>query len=55
MVESIGSSTTIEGSTLTNKEVKDLLHSVKISSLKSRDEQEVFGYLQGFESYSRRV
>ena len=45
-IESIGSSTRIEGSTLTNEEVKNLLHSVQISSLKSRDEQEVFGYYE---------
>ncbi|PIY09633.1 MAG: hypothetical protein COZ18_07590 [Flexibacter sp. CG_4_10_14_3_um_filter_32_15] len=45
-IESIGSSTRIEGSTLTNEEVKKLLQSVKISSLKSRDEQEVFGYYE---------
>ncbi len=45
-IESIGSSTRIEGSTLTNEEVQKLLHGVKISSLKSREEQEVFGYYE---------
>ena len=45
-IESIGSSTRIEGSTLTNKEVKNLIDSVKITSFKTRDEQEVFGYYE---------
>ncbi|MGD1839706.1 MAG: Fic family protein [Thermonemataceae bacterium] len=46
IIESIGSSTRIEGSTLTNDEVKQLLNNLKISSLKTRDEQEVFGYYE---------
>ncbi len=45
-IESIGSSTRIEGSTLTNEEVKNLIESVKITSFKTRDEQEVFGYYE---------
>lgn len=45
-IESIGSSTRIEGSALTNKEVKNLIDSIKISSFKTRDEQEVFGYYE---------
>lgn len=45
-IESIGSSTRIEGSTLTNEEVKNLIDSVKITSFKTRDEQEVFGYYE---------
>jgi len=43
-IESIGSSTRIEGSTLTDREVKQLIDSVKTTSFKTRDEQEVFGY-----------
>jgi len=43
-IESIGSSTRIEGSQLTNEEIKHLLENVKITDLKSRDEQEVVGY-----------
>lgn len=43
-IESIGSSTRIEGATLTNQEVQDLLKDIKIVKLKSRDEQEVIGY-----------
>jgi len=45
-IESIGSSTRIEGSTLTNEEVKQLIDSVKISSFKTRDEEEVYGYYE---------
>ena len=43
-IQSIGSSTRIEGATLTNAEVENLLDNVKITNLKERDEQEVFGY-----------
>ncbi len=43
-IESIGSSTRIEGAQLTNKEIKQLLENIKITELKSRDEQEVVGY-----------
>lgn len=43
-IESIGSSTRIEGAQLTNDEIKQLLENVKITELKSRDEQEVVGY-----------
>ncbi len=48
-IESIGSSTRIEGATLTDKEVKDLLKNVKIKKLKTRDEQEVIGYYEVLE------
>lgn len=43
-IESIGSSTRIEGSTLTDKEVEKLLKSVKITKLNTREQQEVVGY-----------
>lgn len=43
-IESIGSSTRIEGATLTNAEVEKLLKSVKVTKLKTRDEEEVVGY-----------
>jgi len=43
-IESIGSSTRIEGGTLTDKEIEKLLNDVKITKLKTRDEQEVIGY-----------
>ncbi len=45
-IESIGSSTRIEGATLTNTEVEKLLKSVKITKLKTRDEEEVVGYYE---------
>ena len=48
-IESIGSSTRIEGATLTNQEVKELLKDVKITKLKTRDEQEVIGYYEVLE------
>ena len=48
-VESIGSSTRIEGVMMTDDEIKDLLKSIKISKLKTRDEQEVFGYYEALE------
>ncbi|MDR2816406.1 MAG: Fic family protein [Proteiniphilum sp.] len=43
-IESIGSSTRIEGSAMTDEEVQQLLKNVKITNLKTRDEQEVRGY-----------
>ena len=36
-IESIGSSTRIEGSTLSNEEVRRLIEDVKITSFKTRD------------------
>ena len=43
-IESIGSSTRIEGATLTDAEVEKLLKSVKITKLTTREQQEVVGY-----------
>ncbi|MFT4523617.1 MAG: Fic family protein [Bacteroidia bacterium] len=43
-IESIGSSTRIEGSKMTDEEVDAFVNAIKITSFKSRDEQEVFGY-----------
>lgn len=48
-IASIGSSTRIEGSTLTNDEVKALLQNISMSQLKEREEQEVFGYYEVLE------
>ena len=48
-IQSIGSSTRIEGVTLTNEEIETLLSNLKINKLKSRDEQEVFGYYEALE------
>lgn len=43
-IESIGSSTRIEGVKLSDKEVEALLSGLDITALQSRDEQEVTGY-----------
>lgn len=43
-IESIGSSTRIEGSKLSDREVERLLSGLAIKSFKTRDEQEVAGY-----------
>jgi Fic family protein len=48
-IESIGSSTRIEGATLTDPEVEKLLKSVKINKLTTREEQEVVGYYDGLQ------
>lgn len=45
-IESVGSSTRIEGVKLTNSEVEALLRGVKTYSFRSRDEQEVAGYAE---------
>jgi len=48
-IQSVGSSTRIEGATLTDEEVKMLLNNVKITKFKSRDKQEVIGYYEALE------
>lgn len=45
-IESIGSSTRIEGSRLTDQEVERLLSNLAIQSFDTRDEQEVAGYAE---------
>ena len=45
-IESIGSSTRIEGSRLTDREVEVLLSNLQIQHFTSRDEEEVAGYAQ---------
>jgi Fic family protein len=45
-IESVGSSTRIEGVKLTNSEVEALLRGIKTYSFRSRDEQEVGGYAE---------
>ena len=49
-IESIGSSTRIEGSKLSDGEVERLLSNLEIKSFESRDEQEVAGYAQVMET-----
>lgn len=48
-IASIGSSTRIEGSTLSNEEVEKLLSNISMGQLKERDEQEVYGYYEVLE------
>ncbi|MEI6757226.1 MAG: DUF977 family protein [Chlorobium sp.] len=45
-IESIGSSTRIEGSKLSDREVERLLSNLAINSFETRDEQEVAGYAE---------
>lgn len=48
-IESIGSSTRIEGAKLTDAEVETLLSGLKTRSFQSRDEQEVAGYAEAMD------
>ncbi len=52
-IESIGSSTRIEGSKLSDRDVERLLANLEIKSLASRDEQEVAGYAEVMETIFR--
>ena len=45
-IESVGSSTRIEGAKLSDREVEDLLSRIDTASFTSRDEQEVAGYAE---------
>jgi len=49
-IESIGSSTRIEGSKLSDRDVERLLSSLKITTFSTRDEQEVAGYAETMET-----
>jgi Fic family protein len=48
-IQSIGSSTRIEGATMQDEEIQSLLKNIKISTLKSRDEQEAVGYYEAID------
>jgi Fic family protein len=48
-IESIGSSTRIEGATLLDTEVEKLLKSVKVTKLTTREQQEVVGYYEALQ------
>jgi Fic family protein len=48
-IQSVGASTRIEGSKLTDKQVKDLLTDIDVSQLIDRDKQEVAGYYQALD------
>jgi Fic family protein len=49
-IESIGSSTRIEGAKLSDREVERLLAKIEIKSFTTRDEQEVAGYAETMET-----
>lgn len=49
-VRSVGASTRIEGSKMTNDEVEVLIDKLKISKLEERDEQEVAGYFEALDA-----
>ena len=51
-IESIGSSTRIEGSKLSDRDVERLLAKLEIKSFATRDEQEVAGYAEVMETLS---
>ena len=55
-IESVGSSTRIEGAKLSDREVEELLSGISAHSFRSRDEEEVAGYAEAmnaiFESFS---
>jgi Fic family protein len=48
-IESIGSSTRIEGAKLTDMQVETLLSNITVRSFKTRDEQEVAGYAEAMD------
>ena len=52
-IESIGSSTRIAGSQLTDREVERLLANLEIKTFDTRDEQEVAGYAEAMETVFR--
>ncbi len=52
-IESIGSSTRIEGARLSDREVEALLANIRIGSFATRDEQEVAGYAEVMEAIFR--
>ena len=49
-IESVGSSTRIEGARLTDREVGKLLANIRLGSFTTRDEQEVAGYAEVMET-----
>jgi Fic family protein len=51
-VRSVGASTRIEGSKMTDDEIEVLLENISISKLEDRDQQEVAGYFDALETIS---
>jgi Fic family protein len=54
-IESIGSSTRIEGAKLSDRQVEKLLSGMKSKSFASRDEQEVAGYADAMDIIFREL
>lgn len=52
-IESIGSSTRIEGARLSDRDVESLLANIRVGSFTTRDEQEVAGYAEVMETIFR--
>lgn len=48
-IESVGSSTRIEGAKLTDAQVESWLSKIAIRSFKTRDEQEMAGYAEAMD------
>ncbi len=51
-VNSVGASTRIEGSSLTNDEVRSLIGNLRLAKLEERDQQEVIGYYEALDEIS---
>jgi Fic family protein len=51
-VRSVGASTRIEGSKMTDKEVEVLIEKLNVSKLEERDQQEVAGYFETLDTIS---
>jgi Fic family protein len=52
-VRSVGASTRIEGSKMTDAEVENLIENLKIAKLEERDEQEVAGYFAALDEIAK--
>ena len=52
-VRSVGVSTSIEGSKMTDDEVAVLIEKLSISKLEERDEQEVIGYFEALDTIAK--
>ena len=48
-IQSVGSSTRIEGATLSDQEIKALIADLEVNKIETRDEQEVVGYYDALE------
>lgn len=51
-IQSVGASTRIEGSKLTDKDVGELINKIDVSKIEDRDSQEVIGYFNALDSIS---